>query len=103
MKKGLAASLYARAERALKSRALLPFLCRIPVPYNLSMRWLWYSFLALFSLGMIALVAAVGGFVYIVSYYGKDLPDYTALKDYKPPVVTRVYAGDGRLMAEFAE
>lgn len=67
------------------------------------MKWLWYSFLALFSLGMLGLIAGIGGAIYIISYYSKDLPDYSALKDYQPPVVTRVYAGDGRLMSEFAE
>ncbi|MCB9990012.1 MAG: penicillin-binding protein 1A [Rhodospirillales bacterium] len=66
------------------------------------MRFLWYTFLALFSLGMLGLVVAVGGAVYAISYFSQDLPDYRALKDYKPPVVTRVYAGDGRLLAEYA-
>lgn len=57
----------------------------------------------LFSLGMLGLIAGIGGAVYAISYYGHDLPDYSTLKDYDPPVVTRVYAGDGRLMAEFAQ
>lgn len=67
------------------------------------MRILWYSFLALISLGLLGLTVGIALVVYVISYYGQDLPDYTALKDYKPPVVTRVYAGDGRLMAEYAE
>lgn len=67
------------------------------------MRFLWYTFLTLFSLGMIGLIAGIGGAVYAISYYGRDLPDYTQLKDYEPPVVTRVYAGDGRLLDEFAQ
>src|ERR1700756_4552341 len=66
------------------------------------MRWLWYSFLALFSLGMLGVIAVTGAGIYAISYYSKDLPDYNALKVYQPPEVTRVYAGDGRLMAEFA-
>ena len=37
-----------------------------------------------------------------VWYFGRDLPDYQQLADYQPPIVTRVYAGDGRLMAEYA-
>jgi penicillin-binding protein 1A len=73
-------------------------LCHIKI-----MRFLWYMTLALFSIGMLGLIASIGGAVYAISYYGKDLPDYTQLKDYSPPVVTRVYAGDGRLMAEFAQ
>ena len=67
------------------------------------MKWLWYSFLTLFSLGMLGLILAVGVAVYSISYYGRDLPDYTVLKDYEPPVVTRLYAGDGKLLAEYAE
>jgi penicillin-binding protein 1A len=66
------------------------------------MRWLWYSFLAVFSLGMLAVIITAGAGIYAISYYSRDLPDYNALKVYQPPEVTRVYAGDGRLMAEFA-
>ncbi|MFM9844694.1 MAG: penicillin-binding protein 1A [Dongiaceae bacterium] len=33
---------------------------------------------------------------------GADLPDYQQLADYEYPVVTRVLAGDGRLLAEYA-
>src|SRR3546814_3923301 len=35
-------------------------------------------------------------------HFGRGLPDYDYLVDYGPPVVTRVHAGDGRLLAEFA-
>ena len=35
--------------------------------------------------------------------FGRGLPDYQQLANYNPPVVTRIHAGDGRLMAEFAE
>lgn len=34
--------------------------------------------------------------------YGRDLPDYRALADYKPPVASRVYSSEGRLIGEFA-
>lgn len=67
------------------------------------MRYLWYTFLGLFSLGIIGLAVGVGSVVYIVSYYAQDLPDYSQLKTYDPPILTRLYAGDGRLMAEFAK
>ncbi|MBP2302332.1 penicillin-binding protein 1A [Azospirillum picis] len=50
---------------------------------------------------MLALVAA-GGLVFLFQHYDHDLPDYTKLANYQPPVTTRIYAGDGRLMAEFA-
>ena len=39
-------------------------------------------------------VAAAAGLIW---HYSKDLPDYSQLQDYEPPVMTRVYGGDGRL------
>ncbi|MEZ5814661.1 MAG: penicillin-binding protein 1A [Alphaproteobacteria bacterium] len=66
------------------------------------MKYLWYGFLGLFSLGFLGLLACVAVLIYTVNYYGADLPDYKQLKTYQPPIVTRLYAGDGRLMAEFA-
>lgn len=44
-------------------------------------------------------LVGVGAYVYLIS---EDLPDYTVLKDYQPPVTTRVHAADGTLLAEFA-
>ncbi|MGH1456616.1 MAG: penicillin-binding protein 1A [Alphaproteobacteria bacterium] len=67
------------------------------------MKYLWYGFLGLFSLGFIGAVVAIGGFAYVLNFYGQDLPDYSELKNYEPPIVTRLYAGDGHLMAEFAQ
>ena len=34
--------------------------------------------------------------------YSQDLPDYAQLANYEPPVMTRVHAGDGSLIAEYA-
>src|SRR5690554_2693170 len=56
----------------------------------------------LFGFGVfvgLAGLAAAGAYVYFVT---EDLPDYTVLKDYQPPVTTRVHAADGTLLAEFA-
>src|SRR5205814_1854532 len=33
---------------------------------------------------------------------GRDLPDYRALASYAPPLMTRVYASDGKLLQEYA-
>jgi penicillin-binding protein 1A len=38
----------------------------------------------------------------VLKHYSQGLPDYRALADYKPKVVTRVHAGDGELLAEFS-
>jgi penicillin-binding protein 1A len=39
----------------------------------------------------------------VFAHYSKDLPDYTYLKDYQPPTLSRIYADDGRMMAVVAE
>ncbi len=67
------------------------------------MKYIWYGFLGIISIGFLGAVVAIAGFVYVLNFYGKDLPDYSELRDYKPPIVTRLYAGDGNLLAEFAQ
>ena len=42
------------------------------------------------------------GVLYLFYHYGRDLPDYRQLADYDPPTVTRLHAGDGRLLVEYA-
>src|SRR6185312_4856429 len=37
-----------------------------------------------------------------VWHFGRGLPDYQQLASYQPAVVTRIHAGDGRLLAEYA-
>ncbi|MEE8350985.1 MAG: penicillin-binding protein 1A [Rhodospirillales bacterium] len=55
-------------------------------------------------LGILILIAVAGaaGVLVIFHNFGRDLPEYRQLADYEPPVMTRVYAGDGRLLAEYA-
>ena len=56
----------------------------------------------LFGFGVFCAVAGVIiGLVYL-GQISANLPDYTILKDYQPPVTTRVHAADGTLLAEFA-
>ncbi|NQU57531.1 MAG: penicillin-binding protein 1A [Rhodospirillales bacterium] len=60
---------------------------------------------ALFTfLGLLVVLAiiGVGGVLFVFNKFGQDLPDYRQLADYEPPVMTRVHAGDGRLLAEYA-
>ena len=57
-----------------------------------------YTFMSLFLLA----VSAAGAGLFIFYKYGADLPDYRQLATYRPPITTRVYAGDGRLLAEYA-
>jgi penicillin-binding protein 1A len=56
----------------------------------------------LLSLLFLVVVAVGGGLLWVFWTYGKDLPDYHQLAKYEPPVVTRIHAGDGALLAEYA-
>jgi len=52
----------------------------------------------------LVLVVVGGGLgIGVFWHYGRALPDYQQLAKYQPPMVTRVHAGDGRLLAEFAK
>jgi penicillin-binding protein 1A len=52
---------------------------------------------------VIALAIVGVGFAGVtIWYFGRDLPDFTQLAHYEPPVMTRVHAADGRLLAEYA-
>jgi penicillin-binding protein 1A len=53
--------------------------------------------MALLALGL----AGLGGYQ-VWEHFSADLPDVDGLRNYQPPVMSRVYAGDGRLMAELA-
>ena len=35
--------------------------------------------------------------------YSNDIPDYKFLKNYKPPVSSKVYSGEGELVADFSQ
>ena len=65
----------------------------------------WFlSFLGFaFTAGVFLFLASAAGAAYFLWQISKDLPDYEKLSNYKPPVITRVHAGDGRLIAEFAK
>ena len=66
------------------------------------MRFILRFFAFLFSAGAVVfcIAAAVGAFFYWK--YSQDLPDHAALANYEPPVMTRVHAADGSLLAEYA-
>src|SRR5437588_2777933 len=56
----------------------------------------------LFVCAVLLAIAACGFVVITLWYFGRDLPDYQQLAHYQPPIMTRVHAGDGRLLAEYA-
>ena len=55
-----------------------------------------------FATGALVFVIAAAAAAVVVWHFQQDLPDYTQLKNYEPPVMTRVHAGDGSLLAEYA-
>ncbi len=59
-------------------------------------------FVITLSLLFLLAVGAIGATGYAFWHFGRGLPDYRQLADYQPPVMTRLYAGDGRLITEYA-
>ena len=47
-------------------------------------------------------VISITGIVSILWYYSNDLPDYKFLKNYKPPISSKLYSNDGQLLSEFS-
>lgn len=67
------------------------------------MKWIFRSLMFLVSLGFLGAIAGTLLVVAVIHKYSADLPDFSQLQDYRPAVVTRVHAGDGRFLAEFAK
>ena len=61
-------------------------------------KWL----IRLISLGLFMTVFGIIFMVMVFWHFGRDLPDHHQLAKYEPPVLTRVHAGNGALLAEFA-
>ena len=60
-------------------------------------------FVIIFLIVIVALAAIVaGGGALAFYFYGRDLPDHNQLAAYDPSIVTRLHAGDGRLVAEYS-
>ncbi len=56
----------------------------------------------LFATGAMLFVLGAAAAGVVIYTFEQDLPDYTQLKNYEPPVMTRVHAADGSLLAEYA-
>lgn len=60
------------------------------------------KWMVVFLVILILLAAAGAGALYYgYRYYSRDLPKVHTLKDYRPPVITTVYAKDNSVIAEF--
>ena len=66
------------------------------------MRLILRFFGFLFATGTILFLVGIAAVAGLLWHYSKDLPDYSQLRDYEPPVMTRIHAVDGSLLAEYA-
>jgi penicillin-binding protein 1A len=57
----------------------------------------------LFAAGTIVFLVGVAAVAGLIWHFSKDLPDYSQLQDYEPPVMTRVHAADGALLGEYSK
>ncbi len=69
--------------------------------YHRRRRWARRLNRIILGLALAALLgtAAAGGYIYY--HFLSDLPDFTSIKDFRPPVVTEIYARDGQRIGEF--
>src|SRR5690606_18876256 len=56
----------------------------------------------LFGIGAVFFLLIAGAIAWYVSGLAEDLPDSEVLAKYEPPVMTRIHASDGQLVAEYA-
>ena len=56
----------------------------------------------MFAASMIVFVAVAAAAAFVLWKVSKDLPDYEVLAKYEPPVMTRIHANDGNMIAEFS-
>src|SRR5437868_1976448 len=57
----------------------------------------------LFAAGTVMFLVGVGAVAGAIWHFSKDLPDYSQLQNYEPPVMTRIHAVDGSLLGEYAK
>ena len=57
---------------------------------------------SLFSNLSLAAFCMFGGLAALVQIYGAELPSHEELRDYQPKMLSRVYSGEGEVIAEFA-
>ncbi|MBR0800292.1 penicillin-binding protein 1A [Bradyrhizobium jicamae] len=67
------------------------------------MRLLIRFFGFLFAAGSVVFLVGIAGIAGLFWHFSKDLPDYSQLQNYEPPVMTRIHASDGALLGEYAK
>ena len=59
-------------------------------------------FSTLLSYAMLIAIMGLIALLLIFSHYGRSVDDYRQLATYEPPITSRLYAADGKLLAEYA-
>lgn len=59
-------------------------------------------FSTLLSYALLATILGLIVILLIFSHFGRSVDDYRQLASYEPPITSRVYASDGKLLAEYA-
>lgn len=59
-------------------------------------------FSTLLSYAMLIAIMGLIALLLIFSHYGRSVDDYRQLATYEPPITSRLYASDGKLLAEYA-
>src|SRR3954463_4041615 len=57
----------------------------------------------LFAAGTVVFLVGVAAAAGLIWHFSRDLPEYSQLQDYEPPVMTRVHASDGALLGEYSK
>jgi penicillin-binding protein 1A len=66
-------------------------------------RWVWIWLRRLFVLGLVLMAVGIIALWLYFAALGRTVPSVEKLKQYEPPITSRVHAGDGTLIAEFAD
>lgn len=56
----------------------------------------FYIFTSIFIIGVVCVFS-------VIAFFSRDLPNYDNLKNYNPPLTTRLYSSDGKFLKEYAK
>ena len=77
----------------------MPYLYQIPIYNGIKMTKLFKNILVVF----VSLLLVISITILVILWtFSNNIPDYKFLKNYKPPVSSKVYSGDGQLVADFS-
>lgn len=67
-------------------------------------KWGWKGWLKFgFIMGCFGALVGAMLITVVLFYFSKQVPDFRTLADYKPALVTKIYAEDGTILAEYAK